>query len=223
MGRASSPPIKGYRRSSWTQVPHASRAGESQHAPTDAVEAAGASGAPPSNVTIAVEGTADGPVHLVDFDLPDRGRYIVRATLTWLLEDGSVGRDVRLWRLWTDAAEFYPDVPHPDPVAPCGAPDLAQPAPPALTMALDGNEVATGVRMNGRWNGTLAAGGPKEVPADVVQLPSGTGLALETAGDVCAMAWTVTYGPVPATLDCSSRPADARAPGQSIDGSGVCP
>jgi hypothetical protein len=172
-----------------------------EYAPTDAVEAARASGAPPGNATVAVDGTADGPVHLVDFDLPDRGHYIVRATLSWLLEDGSVGRDVRLWRLWTDAAEFYPDVPHPDPVAPCGAPDLSQPAPPALTMALDGNEGATGVRMHGRWNGTLATGGPTEVPADVVQLPSGTGLVLETAGDVCAMAWTVTYGPVPATLD----------------------
>ena len=66
-----------------------------EYAPTDAVEAARASGAPPGNVTIAVDGTADGPVHLVDFDLPDRGHYIVRATLTWLLEDGSVGRDVR--------------------------------------------------------------------------------------------------------------------------------
>ena len=172
-----------------------------EYAPVDSVEASRASGAAPGDAAIAVEGSADVPAHTVDFDLPDRGHYVVRATLTWLLEDGSIGRDVRLWRLWTDAVEYYPDVPHPDPVAPCGAPDLAQPAPPALALMLDGNRVAAGVLVNGRWDGTLATGGPTEVPAGAVPLPSGSGLVLEVGGDVCAMGWTVTYGPVPVSLE----------------------
>jgi hypothetical protein len=182
-----------------------------EYATAASVDAARAVGRAPDDVTLAAEGTAEAPsTHTVDFDLPDRGHYVVRAILGWRAQDGSVVRDVRLWRLWTDAIEYYPDIPHPDPAVPCGVPDADAPAPPAVTIAHHGVEAATGVHMGGRWNDRVV---PRTVPlpSDVVELSDGTDLQLRTAGDVCAIAWVVTYAPVPTEPDGFEATGEALA------------
>ena len=172
-----------------------------EYAPATAVEAARASGSAPVDVFVANEETAAGPgVHTADFDLPDRGHYVVRAILDWQMDDGTIAREVRLWRLWTDAMEYYPDVTHPDPTVPCGTPDLGAGAPPALTLFQGEQQLAAGTYMGGRWNDVLVPGA-SAVPDDSVDLTTGVGLQLRTARDVCVMAWLVSYGPVPAATD----------------------
>jgi hypothetical protein len=124
--------------------------------------------------------------------------------LTWTRAQGpssaeTVWVDAQAGAAWRavafDASKALAPTTHTQPAVACGKADLKAKTPPTSALYQNGKPVATFSYFTSSWPGGSSDGVPS-APDKAIEV-TGDPLVLRLSGDVCASAWTVSYG-VPA-------------------------
>jgi hypothetical protein len=132
------------------------------------------------------------------FAAPPAGDWVVRVDLS--TEPGVAGGAARAWYFRVRVGLSGPS-PYGSPVSParpCTAEDPAGPIPELDLVTQDGVKHPAPA-YGATWGGRPVGSGSWVVPSSAINLSSGAGLAITIADDVCAIEWTIIYGPPPST------------------------
>jgi hypothetical protein len=176
---------------------HCVVAWEVAYAPRADVEAAIDAGGQPILEPYSGELTTD--AHSARIEELPTGDLIVRLTTTWYTGDGTVAVDVRLLNF--EVIEPGPVTPasttHPDPAVPCTREDPAAAWAPAVSLYRADIELGGATYFTSSW-ANAGDDGVQVTPDTSLDAGDGTGLVVRVEGDVCALAWTIEFGAIPA-------------------------
>ena len=161
------------------------------------VEAAIAAGDQP--LLVPYSGVLTTNAHWARVEALPTGDLIVRLTTTWFTGDGTVAVDVRLLNfevIELGAVTLAPTM-HPVPAVPCTTEDPAAAWAPAISLYRADTELGGATYFTSSW-GNAGDDGVQVTPDTSLDAGDGTGLVVRVEGDVCAIAWTVEYGEIPA-------------------------